>query len=160
LTGAVGSKLLIVETDEPFRRLISDRLRLEGYTVHEACQESEAHRMLLRKDLDVVLLGFTGDKQLALGLLRAIKETQPLVEVILLRSSEDHSLAASIQGMKLGAFDELLIPLDMETLVRRIQEACGRKGQRESAARQTNRTRGGDDRGKRGPNGQDQSPVG
>jgi DNA-binding NtrC family response regulator len=149
-----------VETDESFRRLISDRLRLEGYEVHEACRESEAHRMLLRKDLDVVLLGFTGDKQPALGLLRAIKETQPLVEVILLRSSEDHSLAASIQGMKLGAFDELLIPLDMETLVRRIQEACRRKGQRESAARQTNRTRGGNDRGKRGPNGQGQSPVG
>jgi DNA-binding NtrC family response regulator len=156
----VGSKVLIVETDESFRRLISDRLRLEGYRVHEACRESEAHRMLMRKELDVALLGFTGDKQPALGLLRAIKSVQPLVEVILLRSSEDRSLAASIQGMRLGAFDELLIPFDMETLVGRIQEACRRKGQRESAARQMTRGRGSHERGKRGPDGHDQSPAG
>jgi FixJ family two-component response regulator len=68
-----------------------------------------------------------------------------MVEVILLSSSEGHSLAASIEGMKLGAFDELLVPFDVETLVRRIQEASCRKWQRESSARRTLRTEGRND---------------
>jgi len=130
-----GAKVLVIETDESFRKLISERLRLERYRVYEACQETEARNMVLKKDFDAVLLGFTGDRQLALALLRTIKEMRPLVEVILLSSSEDHSLAASIEGMKLGAFDEILVPFDVETLLRRIREACRRKWQRELAAK-------------------------
>jgi len=130
-----SAKVLVIETDESFRKLISERLRLERYRVYEACQETEARNMVLKKDFDAVLLGFTGDRQLALALLRTIKEMRPLVEVILLSSSEDHSLAASIEGMKLGAFDEILVPFDVETLLRRIREACRRKWQRELAAK-------------------------
>jgi DNA-binding NtrC family response regulator len=145
LAGDVGAKVLVIETDESFRKLISERLRLERYKVHEACQESEARHMILRKDFDAVLLGFRGDRQLALALLRAIKEVRPLVEVILLSSSEDHSLSASIEGMKLGAFDELLVPFDVETLIRRTQEACRRKAQREATARRAPRNPGRND---------------
>jgi len=130
-----SANVLVIETDESFRKLISERLRLERYRVYEACQETEARNMVLKKDFDAVLLGFTGDRQLALALLRTIKEMRPLVEVILLSSSEDHSLAASIEGMKLGAFDEILVPFDVETLLRRIREACRRKWQRELAAK-------------------------
>jgi len=135
LAGVASAKVLVIETDESFRKLISERLRLERYRVYEACQETEARNMVLKKDFDAVLLGFTGDRQLALALLRTIKEMRPLVEVILLSSSEDHSLAASIEGMKLGAFDEILVPFDVETLLRRIREACRRKWQRELAAK-------------------------
>lgn len=135
MAGVAGAKVLVIETDESFRKLISERLRLERYRVYEACQETEARNMVLKKDFDAVLLGFTGDRQLALALLRTIKEMRPLVEVILLSSSEDHSLAASIEGMKLGAFDEILVPFDVETLLRRIREACRRKWQRELAAK-------------------------
>lgn len=135
MAGVASAKVLVIETDESFRKLISERLRLERYRVYEACQETEARNMVLKKDFDAVLLGFTGDRQLALALLRTIKEMRPLVEVILLSSSEDHSLAASIEGMKLGAFDEILVPFDVETLLRRIREACRRKWQRELAAK-------------------------
>ena len=145
LAGVVGAKVLVIETDESFRKLISERLRLERYKVYEACRESEARGMVLRKDFDVVLLGFKGDRQLALALLRTIKEVRPLVEVILLSSSEDHSLAASIEGMRLGAFDELLVPFDVETLVDRIQEACRRKSKRGAAARRVAPHRGRND---------------
>lgn len=141
MAGVVGAKILIIETDESFRRHIAERLRLERYKVYEACRESEARSMVVRKEFDVVLLGFKGDRQLALALLRTIKESRPRVEVILLSSSDDHSLAASIEGMRLGAFDELLVPFDVETLVNRIQEACHRKSQREGEVGGAGRSR-------------------
>lgn len=85
--GIVGPKILVVERDESFRRLVSDRLRRDRYKVHEACHELEARGMLCRKDLDVVLIGVTGDSKSALALLGTIKEIRPLVQVILLRPS-------------------------------------------------------------------------
>lgn len=131
MAGIVGAKILVIETDESFRRHISERLRLERHKVYEACQETEARNIFLKRDFDVVLLGLKGNKKLGLALLKTIKEKRPLVEVILLSSSEDHSLSASIEGMKLGAFDEILVPFDLETLLGRIHEACRRKWQRE-----------------------------
>lgn len=142
MAGIVGAKILVIETDESFRRHISDRLRLERYKVYEACQETEARNVFLKKDFDIVLLGLKGDKTLSLALLKTIKELRPLVEVILLSSSEDHSLSASIEGMKLGAFDELLVPFDQETLLRRIREACRRKSQRELELKRSSKTPG------------------
>lgn len=127
----MGVKLLIIESDDPFRRNISERLRQESYRVYEACHESEMNRIIQRKDIDVVLLGLRGLKHRGLSLLKAIKEARPLVEVILLIPSEEVSL--SIEGMKLGAFDDLMLPFNLETLLERIQAARRRKQEREKA---------------------------
>ncbi len=118
-----GIKILVIETDEAYRRHLAERVRLEGHRVYEACREAEARDLIEKKNIDVVLLGFAGDKQRGLALLRTIRRLHPCPEVILLTFSDDHSLAASIEGMKLGAFDELLVPFNVDTLLRRIQEA-------------------------------------
>jgi DNA-binding NtrC family response regulator len=128
LPQSTGAKLLIIESDDPFRRKISVRLRQENYRVFEACQEIEAHRIMQRKDIDVILLGLRGLKQRGLSLLKAIKEERPSIEVILLIPSEELSL--SIEGMKLGAFDDLMVPFDLETLLERIQAACLHKAEK------------------------------
>lgn len=116
-------KILIVEGDDTFRRNISQRLRLEGHQTHEARGENEAKQVIQRVDVDVVLLGLGNLKQRGLFLLREIKRVRPRTEVILLTPSEDLSLSLSIEGMKAGAFDDLLVPFDIETLLERVQEA-------------------------------------
>ncbi len=126
------AKILVIETDEGYRRHLADRIRLEGYKVYEACREDEAERVVTRKHIDVVLLGFAGDKQQGLALLRRIRQLRPCPEVILLTFADEHSLAASIEGMKLGAFDEILVPFNVDTFFRRIREAYERKCRSES----------------------------
>ena len=121
------TKLLIVEIDDAFRRHLAERLRVEYFKVYEACQESEARQILQRKIIDVVLLGMREFKQGGLTLLKTIKEIKPLIEVILMTPAEGISLHASIQAMKLGAFDELHIPFDMKKLMERIAAARLRK---------------------------------
>lgn len=131
---STGIRVLVIETDEVYRRHLAERIRLEGYKVYEACREAEAQGVIDKKNIDVVLLGFAGDKQRGLALLRSIKQLHPCLEVILLTFADDHSLAASIEGMKLGAFDELLVPFNIDTLLRRVQEACQRKSNCEARA--------------------------
>lgn len=130
LPRSAGIKILVIETDEGYRRHLADRIRVEGYKVYEACREDEAERLIARKHIDVVLLGFAGDKQRGLALLRSIRLLQPCPEVILLTFADEHSLAASIEGMKLGAFDEILVPFNVDTLFKRIREAGERKERR------------------------------
>jgi DNA-binding NtrC family response regulator len=128
---AVQVQVLIVERDEAFRRNLSERLHLEGATVFEAGDEPEAKDIAQNRNIDVVLLGRMGMMQSGLPLLRFIKETRPLIEVILMTSSEHHSLYVSIEAMKLGAFDDLLIPFDIKTLLDRIHAASRQKKEKE-----------------------------
>jgi len=127
------TRLLIVEMDDAFRRHLAERLRIESFKVYEACQDNEARQILQRKVIDVVLLGMREFKQGGLMLLKAIKEMKPLTEVILMTPAEGPSLVASIQAMKLGAFDDLHIPFDMKNLIERIKAARQRKSERENA---------------------------
>ncbi|MFH1243555.1 MAG: response regulator [Pseudomonadota bacterium] len=117
----MGINLLIVEADGLFRLNLSRRLRLQRYRVFEAEQQADARKILERKKIDVVLLGLNGLKRQGLLLLERIKKIRPLTEVIIINTSEYLSL--SIEGMKLGAFDDVFLPLNMDSLAERIQEA-------------------------------------
>jgi DNA-binding NtrC family response regulator len=120
-------QVLIVAVDEAFRLSISERLHLCGAIVFEASGEPEARDVARNCNIDVVLLGGRGIMQGGLPLLRFIKKTRPFIEVILMTSLELHSLYVSIEAMKLGAFDDLLIPFDIQTLLGKIHAASWRK---------------------------------
>ena len=125
-----GAKLLIIEMDDLFRRNISERLRMEKHQIFDVSEENEAKRIIQRMDVDVVLLGLGGLKKRGLALLREIKRLRPHTEVVILTPSEDLSLSLSIEGMKAGAFDDLLVPFDIETLLERVQEAYQKRLQK------------------------------
>ena len=124
-------EILIVEADEAFRRNLSERLRSDGAVVFEAGNEPEARDIAQRHNIDVALLGGKGISQSGLTLLRFLKESRPMIEVIMLSLSENHSLYVSIEAMKLGAFDDILIPCDIKTLLDRIHAASRRKKEKE-----------------------------
>jgi len=123
-------KLLMIDTDQTFCQNISQRLLMENYQVFVAVDETEAERIVQKEKIDVVLLGLKGLKQRGLTLLQAIKKTRPLTEVILLLPAEH--LGLSIEGMRLGAFDDLLMPFGLETLLDRIKAAYGHRQQKQS----------------------------
>jgi DNA-binding NtrC family response regulator len=130
-------RVLLVEVDDAFRRNISERLYLEGSTVFEADNEAEARTIITTNgEIDVVLVGIRAVKERGLPRLRFMKKARPLVEVILMTPSEEHSLYVSIKAMKLGAFDDLMMPFDVKTLLDRIHAANQLKKQKKEAMRE------------------------
>jgi len=125
----MGINLLNIETDIPFRQNLSRHLRLKQWNVYETDQRIEIKKILKRKNIDVVLLGLIGLNQEGLSILRMIKKVRPFIEVIIINRSEQ--IALSIEGMKLGAFDDFIVPLDLESLARRIREAHQKKKENE-----------------------------
>lgn len=118
-------KLLIVETEDALRETLFRRFSDEGLKVSGAESGADAERLVREKDVDVVIVGLRGLGREGLILLRNIKELRPPTEVILIAGHEQ--LALSIEGMKLGAFDDFRLPIDMNSLTERVRQAGEKK---------------------------------
>jgi DNA-binding NtrC family response regulator len=70
--------------------------------------------------LDVRMKGMDG-----IQTLRAIKSAHPLIEVIMLTGHA--SLEIAREGMKLGAFDYLMKPIDLDELLYKLEDAYQKK---------------------------------
>lgn len=114
-------RVLLVDDEEEFVRTLAERLELRGVTVIVALDGSEAIDALEREDVDVVVLDVRMPGMSGLDVLRHIKGTKPHIPVILLTGHGD--TRDGIEGMKLGAFDYLMKPLDIDTLMERLSEA-------------------------------------
>ncbi|MFC1856791.1 response regulator [Thermodesulfobacteriota bacterium] len=117
--------VLIVEAENRFRKNLYQRLQAEGFTVDKVTQEDDVVSVVAYEKIDVVLLGVDGLGRKGLALIRPIKTISPMTEIILINDSTNMDF--SIEGMALGAFDDFLIPLDIDLLATRIREANNRK---------------------------------
>lgn len=127
-------KVLMIDSDETFCQNVSQRLLMENYQVLVTADEATAKRIVYKEKVDVVLLGLKDLRHRGLSLLETIKKIRPATAVILMLSAEQLSL--SIEGMRMGAFDDLLIPFKIETLLSRISAACQHTQQLKKRKRQ------------------------
>lgn len=128
-------KVLVVESNDLFRATIAQHLERGKCRVYQAAIQAAAEEILNKKDCDVVLIGLSGFGREGLKLLEAVKTIRPLTEVILIAGHEPISL--SIEGMKLGAFDDVRVPLDIESLLHKVNKACSRKRENSKANRRS-----------------------
>lgn len=126
-------KLLIVEAGGFFRQRLDSRFQQEGFRIFFADRLADAKKILARKKIDVALLDLSGLKTEGLRILETIKGASASTEVITINNADQ--LALSIDGMKLGAFDDFLAPVDVQALIDRIKSAAGRKKKTERSMR-------------------------
>lgn len=116
------SRVLIMETDALSRRSLGSLLKRHGVKVYEAKGPVErVQAMVLEEGLDVVLIGLNGYGREAISIIRGFRESSINVAVILL--TDPQNVRLSIEGMKLGAFDALPVPVNVDLLVERISAA-------------------------------------
>ena len=107
-------KVLIVDDDPSIQRLLMQKLAGEGYYCvvasdgEQAISEAERHTFAVVL-LDIRLPGISG-----LEVLRYLIRMQPLVCVIMISGHGD--LPIAVESMKLGAFDYISKPFDMNDL--------------------------------------------
>lgn len=116
--------ILIIEAENRFRKNLYKCLQAEGFTVDKVTQQDDVVTIVAKEKIDTVLLGVDGLGREGLALIRPIKTIRPTTEIILINDASHMDL--SIEGMELGAFDDFLIPLDIESLAKRIREAVNR----------------------------------
>ena len=123
----MGIRILIIEAENRFRKNLYQCLQQKGFTVDKITPENDVVTIVAKEKIDVVLLGVDGLGMEGLALIRPLKSVSPGTEIIIINDSNHMDL--SIEGMELGAFDDFLIPLDIDSLASRIREAASRKDQ-------------------------------
>jgi len=115
-------RVLLVDDEEEFVSALSERLMLRGIEVDSALNGEEALARLVEKEFEVVILDVMMPGLGGLEVLRQIKSTHPNTQVILLTGHG--ATREGIEGMRLGAFDYLIKPVDIEEMLEKMKEAA------------------------------------
>jgi two-component system, OmpR family, response regulator VicR len=118
--------ILLVDDEVSFVETLSKRLEKRNLKVLPAFGGQEALDILSKnRTLDVVILDVKMPDMDGIETLGTIKKDFPLMEVIMLTGHA--TVETAIEGMKLGAFDYLMKPCDIEKIVLKVGEAAQKK---------------------------------
>ena len=119
-------KILLVDDEIPFVETITKRLIKRNFDVLTAFSGNEAIKQLKEHmTVEVVLLDVKMPGMNGIETLGEIKKLYPILEVIMLTGHA--TVESAIEGMKLGAFDYLMKPCDINQLVSKVEEAAAKK---------------------------------
>ena len=126
---------LLVDDEVPFVETMTKRLTKRNFTVLSAYSGKESlEKLKEHPEIDAVILDVKMPGMDGIETLRKIKKAYPLVEVIMLTGHA--TVETAIDGMKLGAFDYLMKPCDIEELVSKVNEARLKKAKHEEKIRE------------------------
>jgi DNA-binding NtrC family response regulator len=123
-------KLLLVDDEKAFLETITKRLEKRDLDVSTVFSGKEALAEIEKnKTLEVVVLDVKMPEMDGIQTLVELKRKAPLVEVIMLTGHA--TVETAIDGMKLGAFDYLMKPCDIEILIGKVKSAAAKKREHE-----------------------------
>ena len=125
--------VLVVDDEARFLENLVKRLRLRKLEVHGVGSAEEALEFLSSHAVDVVLLDVRLPGMNGLDALREIKKRLPQVEVIMLSGHADIDTATA--GIQLGAFDYLMKPMEIDSILYKLEDAYQSKTLNEARAR-------------------------
>ena len=133
-TKAAGVRVLIVDDETDFLASTETVLKRRGFVVRTAASGEDALGVLREHPVDVAVVDVKMPGMSGIALLDRAKKLQPRIEVVLLTGHA--APPAAVQGMKHGAFDFVLKPIDTDELVAKIRAAAERKRADESRSKE------------------------
>jgi DNA-binding NtrC family response regulator len=118
-------RILIVDDEERFRKTMAKLLGVRSLQAETAGGGVEAIEKLRTENFDIVILDVKMPGMSGIQALEQIKKNNPFIEVIILTGYASLDTAREIT--RLGAYDYLLKPYDLEELIEKIDNAFDRK---------------------------------
>jgi DNA-binding NtrC family response regulator len=124
------ANVLLVDDEVSFVETFAERLELRNFEISKAFSGPEALQVLEEnKNVEVVILDVKMPGMDGIETLADIKKKHPLVEVMMLSGHAD--VESALEGMKQGAFDYLMKPVDMDQIIAKVTEAAAKKRRHE-----------------------------
>jgi DNA-binding NtrC family response regulator len=120
-------KILIIEDEAAIRRVLTKILSEESdtYKVEEAEDGLSGIEKIKNEDYDLVLCDIKMPKMDGVEVLEAIKKIKPEIPVVMISGHGD--LETAINTMRIGAFDYISKPPDLNRLLNTVRNALDRK---------------------------------
>ena len=121
------SKILIIEDEAAIRRVLSKILLEEDYNyqIEEAQDGLEGLEKIKKEDFDLVLCDIKMPKFDGVEVLEAVKKIKPETPFIMISGHGD--LETAVNSMRLGAFDYISKPPDLNRLLTAVRNALDKK---------------------------------
>jgi DNA-binding NtrC family response regulator len=119
------TKVLVVDDEAEFASALTERLNLRNYDTKTASNALEALSSIHQDRPDVVLLDLRIPGMDGIEILRAIKQYDQSIEVIMLTGHGDKESVE--EGMKGGIFEYIMKPIDIGELTSKIDKAKKKK---------------------------------
>ncbi len=116
-------KLLLVDDEEGYVNVLSNRMGKRGIDVTKALSGTEAIQALRKEDFDAAVVDLKMEDMDGIEVLKVFRKMVPAMPVIMLTGHGSEKAAK--EGIESGAFDYLIKPCDLEKLVEKIREAVG-----------------------------------
>ena len=107
-------QILFVDDEREILSVVKRYLSLQGYRVTVVENGLDAFELIKERDFDIVFVDLKMPEFDGLELLQAIKEYRPEIEVIILTGYG--TIESAIKALKLGSYDYLQKPIDLERL--------------------------------------------
>jgi DNA-binding NtrC family response regulator len=120
-------RLLLIDDEKDFVKILSKRIRRRNIAVTEAFSGAEGIQALRAQEFDVAVLDLKMEDMDGIEVLKMLKIMDPRLVVIMLTGHG--SAEAAEQGIRLGAFDYLTKPCELEELLEKIMEAYAHRQQ-------------------------------
>ena len=120
-------RILIIEDEAAIRRVLVKILTEEnqGYEVFEAEDGLAGMELLKKEDFDLVLCDIKMPKMDGVEVLEAVKKIKPEIPLVMISGHGD--LETAVNTMKMGAFDYISKPPDLNRLLNTVRIALDRK---------------------------------
>ncbi len=120
-------KILIIEDESAIRRVLTRILSEENdsYEVEEAEDGVSGYEKIKNNDYDLVLCDIKMPKMDGVELLEEVKKIKPEIPMVMISGHGD--METAIQAMRLGAFDYISKPPDLNRLLNTVRNALDRK---------------------------------
>lgn len=121
------SKILIIEDEASIRRVLTKILSEENdtYQVEEAEDGIQGLEKIKNSDYDLVLCDIKMPKMDGEELLEAVKKIKPEIPIVMISGHGD--METAINTMRLGAFDYISKPPDLNRLLNTVRNALDKK---------------------------------
>ena len=121
------SKILIIEDEAAIRRVLTKILSEENdlYQVDEAEDGLQGVEKVKNEDYDLILCDIKMPKMDGVEVLEAVKKIKPEIPMVMISGHGD--LETAINTMRLGAFDYISKPPDLNRLLNTVRNALDKK---------------------------------
>jgi len=114
-------RILVVDDDPEMCGMLSDILREEGFYVHTTNESLEALKTLKKEEFDVIITDLKMKGLKGLDLLEEANKVASLTPVIIITAFG--TIESAIKAMKMGAYDYITKPFQMDELVLTVRKA-------------------------------------
>jgi DNA-binding NtrC family response regulator len=125
MSEGTGPRVLLVDDEEKFLEVLSQRLGTRGIDAETSTSGEEAIVKIKNKNYDAIVLDVMMPGMGGVETLKRIRKENPDVQIIMLTGQG--SVDKAVEAMKEGAIDFMEKPADINTLLNKISEAKEKK---------------------------------